>query len=524
MENHTPGINRRTLLGAAGVGALGWGLSSHTTARAASADAEEWTTRAKFDALDLGFNNGNGRKDELNEDRGAVGWGEAYILQAYLLMWEAYRDPYYLDKTIDHADHMLATRDSVRGVSDWRGLSLPAWRIYWPYSAGELALADVQGRPSLRLRTAWTFAESLDVTASAGTSPGTFKITTYHRDKHVGRTYDNLTMDPGSADFAVRRINAAFDGRVDLLTAKDLRPSPDAAGDPAPLVDTMHSAYFHSSVHSGQAAYPLAWFGRIVATTPRLRSVRRYRDKAKEYLDAAEQALAVHDEEYRLSDQGGGYYIYLRDVPNNFDGVDLPHNYATSPARAYLELTHAGRHKHRRRATELVRDFVGDLTRQTDGTATWHYYRTNGWLWSGWTRADDLSDNFPAHGPARQQEDVSHAHVSITMAAAAYRARIGVTSDDMTQLCCTFSQRVLVTAADGRPTVTTNVDGSGPLSNPAYESIIPSWLGVASFGDTQALVRAAAERLAVNNPAPEVIPMFSTAYLNWAARTGARLR
>ncbi|WP_406049170.1 hypothetical protein [Kribbella sp. NBC_00889] len=68
------------------------------------------------------------------------------------------------------------------------------------------------------------------------------------------------------------------------------------------------------------------------------------------------------------------------------------------------------------------------------------------------------------------------------------------------------------------------MDGSGPLSNPAYETIIPAWLGVASFGDTQALVCAAAERLAVNNPAPEVVPMFSTAYLNWAARTGARLR
>lgn len=312
MENHaTSGrrVRRRTLLGAAGLGALGWALSSGSTARAASTNAgdaaEEWTTRAKFDALDLGYNNGNGRKDELNENRGAVGWGEAYILQAYLLMWEAYRDPYYLDKTIDHADHMLATRDSVRGVTDWRGLSLPAWRAYWPYSAGELALADAQGRPSLRLRTAWTFAESLDVTVSAGTVPGTFKITTYHRDHHVGRTYDNLTMDPTSADFAVRRINARFDGGVDLLTAKDLRPSPDAAGDPAPLVDTMHSAYFYSSVHTGQAAYPLAWFGRVVATTPRLRSVGRYRDKAREYLDAAEQALAVHDEEYWLSDQGG---------------------------------------------------------------------------------------------------------------------------------------------------------------------------------------------------------------------------
>src|SRR6185503_20910003 len=98
MENHAAGVHRRTLLGAAGLGVLGWRMSAGT---ARAAGAEDWTTRAKFDALDLGFNNGNGRKDELNENRGAVGWGEAYILQSYLLMWEAYRDPYYLDKTID---------------------------------------------------------------------------------------------------------------------------------------------------------------------------------------------------------------------------------------------------------------------------------------------------------------------------------------------------------------------------------------------------------------------------------------
>lgn len=48
-------------------------------------------------------------------------------------MREAYRDEYYLEKFIDHADHVLASRDSVRGVADWRGLSLPGWRAYWPY-------------------------------------------------------------------------------------------------------------------------------------------------------------------------------------------------------------------------------------------------------------------------------------------------------------------------------------------------------------------------------------------------------
>jgi hypothetical protein len=530
-------VSRRTLLGTAGLGAAGLVLGTASPARADTAArtspsptsptsaTDGWTSRAKFDALDNGFNGGNGVKTDLNENRAALGWGEAYILQAYLLMWEAYRDPYYLDKMIDHADHVLATRDNVRGVTDWRGLSLPAWRAYWPYSAGELILADAHGRPSLRIRSAWTFAESMDVTVSAGTTPGTFRIQTHHNDYNVGRIHDNLTMDPASADYAVRRIYNTFNGGGDQLTAKDVRPDPAAAGDPAALATTMHSSYVSYPVHTGQIVYPLAWFARIVHTTPKLQEVRKYRDKAHEYFAAADAALAIHDEEYRLTDAGAGYYAYLRGEPVNLDGSDLPHNYSTSMARAYLELTMAGnRPWHRQRATELVRDFVGDLQRKDDGTVSWTYYRSNGLCYSGWPRTADISDNFPVRGPSRVKEDVSHGHVDVTMAMVAYRAGIGIDRADMVRLYRTHTERVMVTAADGRPTVSQFVDGTGQVPMQAYEMMAPTWLGVASFGDTAAAIEAATARMVVNDPAPEIVPIYATAYLNWAARTGARLR
>jgi hypothetical protein len=516
-------LSRRTLLGTTGLGATGLALGVGSPARAAPANV--WTTRAKFDALDNGFNGGNGRKTELNEDRAALGWGEAYILQAYLLMWEAYRHPYYLDKAIDHIDHVLASRDTVRGVGDWRGTSLPGWRAGWPYSAGDLILADAQGRPSLRIRSAWAFAESMDVTVTAGTLPGTFRILTHHNTYNRSGTHDNLTMDPASPNYAERRINAEFSGARDQLTAKDVRASPDAAGDPVPMTGTLHSSYFHSSVHTGQIAYPLAWFARIVRTNPLLWLVRRYREKALEYYVAADAAVAIHDEEYKLTDTGAGYYSYLRGVPNNLDGSDLPHNYNTSMARVYLELAMAGhRPSHRKRAAELVRGFVDDLQRPADGTTSWTYYRTIGLCYNGWTRADDISDNFPVRGPSRVKEDVSHGHVDVTMAMVAYRAGIGITRADMVRLYRTFTERVMRTASDGRPTVSQFVDGSGTVPMLGYETIVPSWLGVASFGDTRAAIEAAAARMSINDPAPEVVPIYSTGYLNWAARTGARLR
>jgi len=72
-------------------------------------------------------NNGNWYKDYNNEN-GALAWDESYVMRAYLEMYQATKDTQYLDKFIVHGDSVLKQRDSERGVKDYRGLSLPAWR------------------------------------------------------------------------------------------------------------------------------------------------------------------------------------------------------------------------------------------------------------------------------------------------------------------------------------------------------------------------------------------------------------
>ncbi|MCL6559646.1 MAG: hypothetical protein K6U74_12780, partial [Firmicutes bacterium] len=67
-------------------------------------------------------------------DSGGIGWGEAVVMRAYLGMYEATGDKAYLDKFVFHADGVLNMRDSVRGVTDYRGLSLPAWRAGGTYN------------------------------------------------------------------------------------------------------------------------------------------------------------------------------------------------------------------------------------------------------------------------------------------------------------------------------------------------------------------------------------------------------
>lgn len=61
-------------------------------------------------------------------DSPTLAWSETYIMRSYLVMYQATKDKQYIDNFIDHADSALARRDSVRGVKDYRGLSLPVWR------------------------------------------------------------------------------------------------------------------------------------------------------------------------------------------------------------------------------------------------------------------------------------------------------------------------------------------------------------------------------------------------------------
>jgi len=107
--------------------------------QALAANASE--LRQKFNSLDT-VNNGNWQKD-ANNDTATLAWGESYVLDAYVTMYEATGDTYYLDKFITHGKGVLAQRDVVRGVSDYRGLKLPAWRNGSYTSNGQYAIFAV---------------------------------------------------------------------------------------------------------------------------------------------------------------------------------------------------------------------------------------------------------------------------------------------------------------------------------------------------------------------------------------------
>ncbi|MBI2440389.1 MAG: hypothetical protein HYV35_03355 [Lentisphaerae bacterium] len=107
------------------------------------------------------LNGGDWHKTNLWDDKGRYYWHQAYVMQAYVWLYEITRDTYWLAKLLDHVDHVLAQRDNLTGHKDYLGRLAPAWQerksryvwngftgaITWPM----LSFAGlVQGHPDLK--------------------------------------------------------------------------------------------------------------------------------------------------------------------------------------------------------------------------------------------------------------------------------------------------------------------------------------------------------------------------------------
>lgn len=79
--------------------------------------------------LDLaGANGGDWWKNEVvSAASGAYQWNESYVMQSYVTNYVVTQDTYWLDKLVDHANQVLAQRDSVLHVQDYKGQEAPAW-------------------------------------------------------------------------------------------------------------------------------------------------------------------------------------------------------------------------------------------------------------------------------------------------------------------------------------------------------------------------------------------------------------
>jgi hypothetical protein len=525
------GVSRRGILG---VGAALLAGAAADPARAAA--GRDFTARATFDALDRGYRGGNGRKGDLNEERGALAWDEAYVLQAYVLMLEAHRDTYYADKLVDHIDHVLATRDSVRGVRAFPGRSMPVWRSTSPYNVGEAVLLGDDGRPVLRLRCAGGTAETVTVTVARPT-PDTFDLDARRTASAAqarppdltamlppdrwqalavappSQTYVGLHLDPGRDGFAVRQVNDAFTASNLRLTAEAV-PGAVRDGLPRPGSYRFTSLPYVHPVHTGMIVWPMARFARLAL---RNRYLARYRVKARVYLAAVGAALQSHDDELRHDPQTQrSWYAAGRGSPCLLDGSDQPLNYTAAMARAWREVAlTTGDRPRQDLARALTRTFTQDARPSASGGLVWGYYRSDGTSYAGWSAADGVSQNWPAYAGGRLVEDLAHGHLEVDMVA---RARQLADLEDpaaLDGLAATFTRQLTGRSADGHPVVHARVDGTGTAAT-AQSGIVAGWLGVA--GRDPSVVAVVRDVFADLDPAPSALSLYGCAYLNWRVR------
>ncbi|NED93751.1 hypothetical protein G1H11_00290 [Phytoactinopolyspora alkaliphila] len=531
---------RRFLRGAAGLSAgtagaiMGWpaALSWGTDAGRTVPAGLEHVTREAFDQLDQSFNGGDGYKYETNDKdssglSGKLAWGEAYSLQAYALMFQTYRDTYYLDKMVDHLDHVLAARDSERGVTDHTGASRPAWRADHHYTVGYVTLPDTLGRPVFQVRTALAYADATSVTVAPGTAAGTFRLDVHNTQYGRTTSHDNLSPDPASPDYAVSRVLNGFrresPHRV-LVTLKDVRESGSETGDMASGEYSMVSEPYIFEAHTGQIALPLVVFARMVDSYPELGSVPLYRDRAALYLAAAEEAVGVHDPEWRETELGEGYYVTLPDAPVWHAGIDNPINHFLTVGRATVQLAAAtGDPVYADRATKMARTLRGSLSVDAGGAYIWPYWWPKGAAYRGWDVDAPLSEYRPWYPGNQSIEDTSHGQIDMNFALEVFRdgrtlhrnGRPVFTGEDMERFAATFSQNIAATTDAGAPTVHRFIDGSGDTGLEAYERMSASWAGLAPW-DQEVLSHSAdifAQRELVNLPST----LYCMARLNHAA-------
>lgn len=489
-----PGTTRRDFLrvsGLATTGVVAGGLVM--PAAHAAGTTIDYTARKTFDDWDRLFQAGSpGQPDQPNDNSNADGrsgmlsWSQSYVLLGLVRMYETYKDPDYLDRLIQNIDKVLSVRDSERGVTDYRGLSQPAWRADHPYTVGFTTLADGNGKPALEVRQALSFAENTTVTVLAGSRPGTFTLRLVNTRYNRTATFADLTMNPADADYAVRRVYAEPAEPL-YVTVRDVRATPTAAENPATGTFPLLCKPVVFAVHTGMITYPIASFVRIVRQSPTLFHNPRYRAKAAEYLAAVRAAVAVHDWEYRENAAGEGGLIWPKGQPLPWDGCEQPINQSVGLGQTLVELAIiTGDTQYRRKVTAMAKMFARQMTVEANGAYSWRYWQNNGLVYNGFAKTGspetDVSLFTPEGLGAKQYEDTSHGAIDVEFAVRAFRARLGFTGLDMARLAHTFTRRLALTDAAGQPAIYSGL-GATSIGNAAVAHQAPRWMQTAPWDE-----------------------------------------
>ncbi|MFC7618996.1 hypothetical protein [Microlunatus sp. GCM10028923] len=495
-------FGRRTaLVGAAGIAAA-LTLPAARAGAAGGYDQQPAFTEAQQAYLAIGFG---------HNEAGGYAWGESYFLLGLLRMYQAYGETGYLDTVVDRLDHLIATTDQGRGVTDYQGRSGPVWRTAGNYTASHGVITDAAGTPAIQVRWAGTRGAESTAVISESTG-GTFTLTLRNPATATVITRTGLSLDPAATNYAVSVINAAYTTGL-RWTAVDLRDQPGPADPPPAGTVTFASQYYVFAVHTGMVAYPLALFARIVAETKGLQ--QRFGAAGKRAAAAAAAAIAFHDDEFVIDDAGRGDYVWPRNAPIPFDGLIQPYNQSHGPGQAMVELYRVTKDaSYRDRVAAMINSYAGGVRTDADGAYVWNYWPVHSELYRGFTKADDLSSYTPAYPAVRTIEDISHAAITTEFLEAAERAGIRHPDLDLTAISRTFVKNVIRSATQ----VWYRVDGTAEAV-PGNAVQAARWMPYARY-DQEVYAQCLRVYDAVQLVPNQGSHALGIGYLNWARKRG----
>jgi hypothetical protein len=231
----------------------------------------------------------------------------------------------------------------------------------------------------------------------------------------------DATRDPKCADAIVKLSDWVAKSRDDRQGLRDeVRGKTGTAWS---STNYSKGSRFAWAVHTGMIAAPMARFAVVVRSDPALKE--RWAKDADRLLRLAEEAVAVHDGEYREGPQPGEGYVYCPYLKKH-----LPLNMQNALARAWLAIGDATKTpKHRERVTCLAQFLKNRLRLAADGAYVWAYWP-------------------PLEGPVETFEDISHASINVDFMVLCYEHGIVFTREDLARLEKTLLQHVLL--ADDR--------------------------------------------------------------------------
>jgi hypothetical protein len=347
------------------------------------------------------------------------------------------------------------------------------------FTVAEGMLKDSEGRDAIRIRsTPYAFNKQIMVEVTPAGETFTIKVSSDFWKRT--ETFSDLSIDPESPRYFDKVVNnptpqpnAEAGEGTGVSQLLILRPAGKDIRTPAKQEFFLTPIPLAYVGYLGIIYHPLLRFAEIVKADPKL----------SEFLPAADRFIKAADESYEEAKdhwrdgpgKGEGYYITCkRGGPFPYDNLPEPFNYLGMHVSSELALHRlTGKAFYLDQATRMANLFKNRLKLVDGDRYSWYYWYEP--MIEGYSREDDLSDNYPVMAARPYIEDSSHATLNVQLVLNAGRAGVVFDKIDMQRVANTFLKNVY---RPGEAVFNTRVDGSGRSEK--YDNTgITGWLPLA---------------------------------------------